>query len=141
MNRVFGSVVLSVVFAIVFPAPGAGAEASPCQADPAFRRLDFWIGDWDVYDSPGGGKAGRSVLKKILRGCAVSVDWTEADGSGEIQETFFYEKARKTWHQVWSRTPAPRKRDARSTTVRPGRCDSSVRSSSSTVARIWTEAR
>ena len=109
MNRVFGSVVLSVVFAIVFPAPGAGAEASPCQADPAFRRLDFWIGDWYVYDSPGGGKAGRSVLKKILRGCAVSVDWTEADGSGEIQETFFYEKARKTWHQVWISDAGPTK--------------------------------
>jgi hypothetical protein len=101
MKRDFPVVVLTVVVGVLFSPRGVAAAASPCQADPAFHRLDFWIGDWDVYDSPGGRKAGRSVSKKILQGCAISVDWNEADGSGEIQETYFYEKARKTWHQVW----------------------------------------
>jgi len=109
MYRDFLVVVLTVMLAVLSSSRGLAADASPCEADPAFHRLDFWIGDWDVYDSPGGGKAGRSVSKKILRGCAVSVDWNEANGSGEIQETFFYEKARRTWHQIWISDAGPTK--------------------------------
>jgi hypothetical protein len=79
----------------------AAPPPAPCDSDPAFHRLDFWIGDWDVVEPATGERLGTSVLKKILRGCAISVDWHEADGSGEIQETFLYEKARKSWLQVW----------------------------------------
>ncbi|MGH9440978.1 MAG: hypothetical protein ACRD16_01760 [Thermoanaerobaculia bacterium] len=86
----------------------AGA-AGLCESDPAFHRLDFWVGDWDVYDSGTSVKAGSSALKKILKGCAISVDWLEADGKGEIQELFFYEKARDLWHQVWISDAGPTK--------------------------------
>jgi len=91
---------------------------APCEADPAFHRLDFWIGEWDVVDPATDERLGTSVLRKILRGCAITVDWHEADGSGEIQETFFYEKARKTWRQVWISDAGPTK-ERRSIDDRP----------------------
>jgi hypothetical protein len=99
---------LGAVLLAFFFVPRARAEPAPCEADSSFHRLDFWVGDWDVYD-PSGAPAGRSVLEKILKGCAISVDWHEADGSGEIREIFFYEKARKTWHQVWISDAGPTK--------------------------------
>jgi len=103
--------VLAFLWAFLFAFPAVSAvraQSSPCETDSAFRRLDFWVGDWDVYD-PSGALAGRSVLEKILKGCAISVDWHEADGSGEIREIFFYEKARKTWRQVWISDAGPTK--------------------------------
>jgi hypothetical protein len=103
--RCFGIAIL-VAFRCSFANPPPPA---PCEADPAFHRLDFWVGEWDVVDPANGARLGTSVLKKILRGCAISVDWREADGSGEIQETFFYENARKTWRQVWISDAGPTK--------------------------------
>ncbi len=80
---------------------------SPCETDAAFRALDFWVGKWDVYDTGTGERAGASVLKRILKGCAVSVDWHDSEGEGEIEELFFYEKARRTWRQVWISDTGP----------------------------------
>lgn len=92
------------------PALFAASPASgPCEADPAFHKLDFWVGRWVVFDSHDGSRAGSSVLTKVLRGCAVAVDWHEADGFGEIEELFYYEKARKLWKQVWISDAGPAK--------------------------------
>lgn len=82
---------------------------SPCETDAAFRTLDFWVGKWDVYDTETGKLAGTSVLRKILRGCAISVDWHDSDDGGEIEELFFYDKARRTWNQAWVSDAGPTK--------------------------------
>ena len=102
--RVGAAILFSVRCSFASPPPPA-----PCEADPDFHRLDFWIGEWDVVDPATNENVGTSVLKKVLRGCAISVDWFEADGSGEIQETFFYEKARRTWRQIWISDAGPTK--------------------------------
>jgi len=81
-------------------APPVPAPAR-CENDPEFRRLDFWIGDWDVYDRAARRQDGVSSIRKILRGCAIEVDFHEVDGTGNIHELFFYEKPRHAWHQVW----------------------------------------
>jgi len=99
---------LAILASLLAGAARAALPApSPCETDSGFRALDFWVGKWNVYDSGTGERAGTSVLKRILRGCAVSVDWHDADGGGEIEELFFYEKARKTWHQVWISDTGP----------------------------------
>src|SRR5437868_2711414 len=44
--------------------------AAACN-EPAYHALDFWVGEWDVYDSQDGARAGHSVLENILNGCAI----------------------------------------------------------------------
>ena len=84
-------------------------QPSVCQQDPSYRQLDFWVGRWDVFDSHDGSKAGTSVLQTILNDCAIAEEWHEADGSGEVRELFYYQKAKKLWHQIWVSDAGPTK--------------------------------
>jgi len=71
--------------------------AGPC-GGPGYGLLDFWLGDWDVYE--GRALAGHNHIERILRGCAVVEDWKDADGS-EGRSLFFYDRFRSRWKQVW----------------------------------------
>lgn len=79
----------------------AAETAVAPDADPAFHRLDFWVGNWKVYDAKTGEPDGTNRIEKILRGCAVVENWTEADGSGEGKSLFYYNPANGKWRQVW----------------------------------------
>ena len=60
--------------------------------------LDFWVGDWDVFEKEA--KVGSNRIQKIMDGCAVTEDWTDAEG-GRGHSLFYYLPATKTWKQVW----------------------------------------
>ncbi len=77
------------------------ADAVPPGRDPALHRLDFWLGDWNVTNVKTGAKEGTNHIEKILRGCAVVENWTEADGSGEGKSLFYYNTVTGAWKQVW----------------------------------------
>ena len=79
------------------PAP-SNAPPSPCSA-PAAHRLDFWIGQWEVKN-PSGGLEGHNRIEKILGGCAILENWTEADGS-EGKSLFYFDAPGGRWKQVW----------------------------------------
>ena len=80
----------------------AAADPAPApDADPAFHQLDFWLGRWEVFDAATGRLDGHDRIAKILRGCAVTEDWTEADGSAEGHSLFHYNPATRTWRQTW----------------------------------------
>jgi hypothetical protein len=79
----------------------------PCQNDPAYHELDFWIGSWDVYDNHDHTLNGSDVVEKIVGGCAIVENWKEADGSGEGKSLFYYQEARKQWKQVWVTDAGP----------------------------------
>ena len=92
---------LALATALLGAGPGLYAAAGPPDRDPAFHRLDFWLGDWEVVEAKTGAKAGTNHIEKILRGCAVLENWTEADGSGEGKSLFYYNPATGAWKQVW----------------------------------------
>jgi hypothetical protein len=100
-----------VLFLLIVPGicRALDQQQSVCQQDVAYRQLDFWVGRWDVFNTSDGSKAGTSELQKILQGCAIAEEWHEADGSGEIRELFYYQKAKKLWHQVWISDAGPTK--------------------------------
>jgi len=79
----------------------------PCQSDPDYHKLDFWVGTWDVYDNHDGTLNGRDVVEKIVGGCAIVESWKEADGSGEGKSLFYYQSAKKQWKQVWVTDAGP----------------------------------
>jgi hypothetical protein len=72
----------------------------PCESDPDYRKLNFWVGAWDVYDNHDGTLNGTDVVEKIVGGCAIVENWREADGSGEGKSLFYYQSAKKQWEQV-----------------------------------------
>lgn len=87
--------------------PAALPPLHPCEGDPDYRKLDFWVGTWDVYDNHDGMLNGTDVVEKIVGGCALMENWREADGSGLGKSLFYYVKARKQWKQVWVTDAGP----------------------------------
>jgi hypothetical protein len=100
------------------PQAGGGTPAlphpHPCETDPAYHKLDFRLGNWDVYDNHDGTVNRTDVVEKIVGGCALVENWREAVGSGEGKSLFYYQKANKQWKQVWVTDAGPIKEKRRS---------------------------
>jgi hypothetical protein len=86
----------------------------PCETEPAYHKLDFRVGNWDVYDNHDGTVNRTDVVEKIVGGCALVENWREAVGSGEGKSLFYYQKANKQWKQVWVTDAGPIKEKRRS---------------------------
>lgn len=82
----------------------AGAQGSPCGANPVYRAFDFWIGEWEAY-GPKGNKAGDSKISLILDSCIVLEEWTStgtAAGVTYAGKSFnTYNATTNQWQQTW----------------------------------------
>jgi len=73
--------------------------SDPCGNIDGYRALDFWIGEWDVYDQ-GGQKIGENRIEPALRSCALQENWTDARGrSGKSMN--FFNRQKGVWRQIW----------------------------------------
>jgi hypothetical protein len=64
------------------------ANDHPCERDPAYHKLDFWLGHWDVFDNQDGTKGGTNFIEKILDGAALcSRTGTNSIRGGRWQES------------------------------------------------------
>ena len=79
-------------------APATPPQPAPCRATEVAKSLDFWIGDWDVY--VGTELAGHDLVERVLGGCAVIENWTDADG-GAGKSLFAYDARKDMWTQTW----------------------------------------
>ena len=80
---------------------GAAASAASC-ADASYRQLDFWLGDWDVFDVGGAAAVARAHITRILDGCVVHELYESAEASGTHGESFsIFDRTRGVWHQTW----------------------------------------
>ena len=76
----------------------------PCESDPIYHQFDFWIGEWEAFDTKGN-LAGNSKITKILDNCVVLEEWT----SSTTQQGFVfsgksynsYNALTKQWQQNW----------------------------------------
>ena len=96
MNKNARLVVVMMLFCL--SAANAQEAKKPC-VDPESRRLDFWVGEWDVKHADGK-QAGSSSIQKILDDCSLLENWTGASGySGKSLNV--YHKGLKKWQQFW----------------------------------------
>ena len=81
----------------------AAAPAAPfCDNVAQYHQLDFWIGDWDTFetDEPGGASIARTHVSPIAQGCALHELYEQTDGL--IGDSILsYDAVRKQWQQTW----------------------------------------
>ena len=59
------------------------ANANPCLHNAVHKKLDFWLGEWDVYVA--GNKTAESFITKSQGGCTLHEDYrTESGFYGEV---------------------------------------------------------
>lgn len=79
----------------------AAAQAARCP-DPEFRQFDFWLGDWDTFESDNSvpHSIARSRIDPIAAGCAIHQLYEQNDGL--IGDSILsYDPVRKVWQQTW----------------------------------------
>ena len=92
-------------FAFIAPAMAnspAAPLASPHCSAAEYHQLDFWIGDWDTFesDAPGGPSIARARVEPIAQGCAIHELYEQSDGL--IGDSILsYDPVRKQWQQTW----------------------------------------
>ncbi|MDB5692939.1 MAG: hypothetical protein JWO81_2002 [Alphaproteobacteria bacterium] len=88
--------------------PTATAPAPPQQrpncSAPEYRQLDFWAGEWKVFDTAKGYRVGTSRIERIEGLCAIreSYDAPGAPG-GPYSGTSYsgYDRKDGKWHQMY----------------------------------------
>jgi hypothetical protein len=77
-------------------------NAKPCEADPNFRKFDFWVGDWDVQQTgvPRAPVGASSHVERILNGCVIFENWEPGPG-GAGKSFNIYNTVTKKWEQYW----------------------------------------
>ncbi len=82
------------------PAVSSPPQPSPVETDPAYHKLDFWLGDWEVFDFATKVRDGHNRIERVLKGAAIVENWADANGS-EGKSWFYYYRPEKRWKQIW----------------------------------------
>jgi hypothetical protein len=84
------------------PSRAADAPAHSACAAADYHRLDFWIGDWDTFetDAANGTSIARANVEPIAEGCALHELYRQSDGL--IGDSILsFDPVRKRWQQTW----------------------------------------
>ena len=91
--------------ALSAPAMAATSATSPssphCSASD-YHALDFWIGDWDTFetDATRGPSVARARVEPVAKGCAIHELYEQNDGL--VGDSLLsYDPVRKQWQQTW----------------------------------------
>lgn len=72
----------------------------PCSTEPHSHDFDFWIGQWDVYQTGTKTLIGHSMVQSIAGGCAILENWTDTkDHTGKSIN--YFNPATGNWEQDW----------------------------------------
>jgi hypothetical protein len=80
----------------------ASELTEPCKhpkKHPEYRQLDFWLGEWDVFNTAGQ-KVGDSRIELLLKDCVVQENWTGTQG-GAGKSYNQYDPTLGKWQQFW----------------------------------------
>ena len=72
----------------------------PCAVQPHAHGFDFWIGEWDVYQTGTKFLVGHSIVQSISGECALLENWTSTQASTG-KSINYYNTATGKWEQDW----------------------------------------
>lgn len=76
----------------------ADRQKRPCIYSAEARQFDFWVGDWEVFNTAGQ-KAGTNSVQLFSDGCGLLENWTGTIGDGKSIN--FYDSGTGKWYQSW----------------------------------------
>ena len=89
---------ISIIASLFYSLFSLASQPATCSSKE-YRQFDFWLGDWEVRDSKNQ-VVGHNKIFPILKGCAISENWTSVSGNPGVSYNF-YDQAEKKWHQTW----------------------------------------
>jgi hypothetical protein len=94
---------LSLALALVgFAARAEGTAAKASCTAPEVRQFDFWIGDWDTFETDNSAPTSiaRTHVDSIAGGCAIHELYEQVDGL--IGDSILsFDPVKKHWQQTW----------------------------------------
>ncbi len=89
-----------IPLALLFVATASFGQspACPCCTDH-HQGFDFWVGNWNVYDTTGK-LVGENEIVKLEDNCIINEHWKGASGTTGRSYNYF-NRADSTWNQVW----------------------------------------
>src|SRR5579875_302810 len=75
------------------------AAPLPCSA-PEYHQFDFWVGDWEAFETSTGAKDAHVRVDRILDGCVLREQY-DGDNGHRGQSFSLYDSSRKIWRQSW----------------------------------------
>jgi len=87
--------VLILILAIILHASNA-QQSCPCCSAP-YQQFDFWLGEWEVFDTSYNW-VGRNSLVKREYDCVIQESWS-SQGSGTSLN--YFDRNDSLWHQLW----------------------------------------
>lgn len=88
---------LFIVF--VFSCLNANAQSDCACYTDYYKQFDFWVGDWNVYDTAGN-KVGENSIVILEKGCTINEHWKSSQGVSGRSYNYF-DKSDATWNQLW----------------------------------------
>lgn len=82
------------------PAPAASAKCAAAE----YRQLDFWRGQWSVFDTAKGYPVGTSRIEPVMSGCAIRESYeapTAPGGAYSGTSYSSYDRKDGKWHQFY----------------------------------------
>jgi tetratricopeptide (TPR) repeat protein len=76
------------------------AAVYPCSAEPRAHDFDYWIGEWDVYQTATKNLVGHSVVQNIAGDCALLENWTSTQAHNG-KSFNYYDTTVGKWEQDW----------------------------------------
>ena len=96
---------LCLAGAVSLSAPAKAQTAQPAPPPPActapeHRQFDFWVGEWDVFQSGQTERVAQSRIERMFDNCVIRETWMPVRGGGGGSLNHF-DSAQGRWHQTW----------------------------------------
>ena len=75
------------------------SQNAPCACcSDEYHQFDFWIGEWDVFDTTGN-QVGQNTIERQQDGCVIQENWASKNTTGTSYN--YFNATDSTWNQVW----------------------------------------
>src|SRR5580698_3037605 len=84
-------------------AQASSTAAKPCGSQD-YRQLDFWVGEWRVFEASDNSPVGSSKIEIVMEQCGIkeSFDAPQAGAADYIGTSYSsYDRKDGTWHQMY----------------------------------------
>ncbi len=97
MNKIH--LVVLIILTCITHSFAQNGKPSPCSSEN-HQAFDFWIGDWNVYNTKGK-IIGTNEVVKLQDGCVLQENWVASNTTNTGTSYNYFDSTDNTWNQVW----------------------------------------